>query len=521
MTHDDSAQAEEGIQRTTKLTRRSLNRAVGAGAITALVGGFADHLSVTGTASATSEESDPYRPEYHFSPSEGWMNDPNGLVYHQGKYHLFYQAGAESRRWDHATSTDLINWTEHGTKISDTASIQAYSGGAVIDENNTAGFGNDALIALYTGHHDDDIEDQRLAYSTNNGRTVQKYEGNPVIPSEVDDWRDPRPFWYEPDDSWRFVITRVDSTEGRPAGIEIYSSDDLLDWTYESTYGSGGERWETPNLLELPVEGSDETRWLMSMSIEATRTVEHHVGRFDGTDFISDEVFRADYGYDFYAPQYWANTPRDRGLFIYWMNNWNYAMDTPDNGWQGAMTVPRTVTLTESDDGIEVRECPAEEMAETRTDTIAELDSETITPSNDPLSGTGITGSSLELITSIDTRSANQVELRVREGNNQASVITYDVDDEELRFDRTNAGEFFESGYYGETSAPLEPLDDGTIELRVLVDRSSVEIFANEGRMTMTNLVFPDGNSTDVSLSTEGGAATLDRLVAYDLATES
>lgn len=495
---------------------------MGAGTSTAaLFGGFDALPSIIETASATNSTSRPWRPEYHFSPSNGWMNDPNGLVYNDGVYHLFYQAGADSRRWDHATSTDLVNWTEHGTKIPDTESIQAFSGGAVIDEHNTAGFGDDALVALYTGHHDDGTEDQRLAYSTNNGRTVHKYEDNPILASDVGNWRDPNLFWYESEENWRMVVTRVAATEDRAAGVEIYSSEDLIDWTYESTYESGGEGWECPSLYERPVEGSDETRWVMTVSPVETRTVEHHVGRFDGTEFDVEEVVTADYGYDFYATQKWSNTPEDRGLQISWMNNWTYAMDTPTDGWRGAMTVPRTITLMDAEDDIEVRQTPAEEMTETRKETMAELDSGRITPSRDPLEGEDVTGRTLELVATIDPHSADRVGLRVREGDDQESVIVYDAVDEELRFDRTDSGEFFDDGYYGVASAPMEPLADGTIELRVLVDRCSVEVFANEGRRTMTNLVFPEWDSTGVSLFAEGGCAGIESLVAYDLAAES
>lgn len=505
-----------------RLSRRCLSRAMGGGALaTALFGGVDGLPSVTGTATATDSTMRRWRPEYHFTPSRGWMNDPNGLVYHEGVYHLFYQAGEWPRRWDHATSTDLVNWTERGTKIPATSTISPFSGGAVVDEHDTAGFGADALVCMYTGHHvESGVEDQRITYSTDNGRTVRKYEGNPVIPSDVGAFRDPNPFWYEPDESWRMVVGRIEATADRPAGAEIYSSDTLVDWTYENTYESGGERWECPDLYELPVEGSDETRWLLTVSPVETRTVEHHIRRFDGTEFTPETVVTADYGNDFYATQTWSNAPEERGLHIAWMNNWNYAMDTPDNGWQGAMTVPRTITLADADGDVEIRQSPADEMTELREETIAEVDSGTIAPSNDPLEGTSVAGRTLELVATVDPHSADRVGFRVREGTDQESVLVYDAVEEKLRFDRTNAGEFFRDGFYGVTSAPLASRDDGTIKLRVLIDRCSVEIFANEGRRTMTNLVYPDRDSTGVSAFTEGGTAKIEQLVAYDLAAE-
>lgn len=270
------------------------------------------------------------------------------------------------------------------------------------------------------------------------------------------------------------VVSRVAATEDRPAGIEIYSSEDLVDWTYESTYGSGGEAWECPSLYELPVERSDETRWVMTVSPVEGRTVEHHIGYFDGTEFVSTKVVMADYGYDFYATQTWSNTPENRGLHISWMNNWNYAMNVPTDGWRGAMTVPRTITLVDAGSTIEVRQSPAAEITETREETVAELDSKMITPGRDPLEETDVEGRTLELCMTIDPQSADEVGLRVREEEEQESVIAYDAIDEELRFERSNAGEFFDPGHKDVTTIPLEPLVDGTITLRVLIDRSSV-----------------------------------------------
>ncbi|WP_309138830.1 glycoside hydrolase family 32 protein [Haloterrigena gelatinilytica] len=510
------------MKESSELSRRRMIQTVGAGLLsTVALGSASSSVSATESVSEDVEDPHPWRPEYHFSPSEGWMNDPNGLVYHEGIFHLFYQAGADRRRWAHATSTDLINWTEHGTKVPDTESMQAFSGGAVIDTENTAGFGEDALVAMYTGHHDEGFEDQRIAYSTDNGETVHNYAKNPVIESDEDNFRDPKPFWYEPDESWRMVVGRVEGTEDRPAGIEIYSSENLLDWTYESTYEDEGDNgWECPSLFEHPVEGTDETKWIIPISPIELRSVEYHIGDFDGTEFIVEEIIRADYGYDFYATQRWGNAPDDDGLNITWMGNWEYAMDAPDPGWQGAMTIPRTITLRKENGSLEVLQHPAKEITKTRQETLAKLCSERITPGRDPLEGTNVEGRTLEIDATIDPQSAEKVGLRVREGEDQQSVVTYDAgEEEELRFNRSNSGEFFEDGFYDETTTSLERRDDGTIKLHVLVDRSSVEIFANDGQKTMTNLIYPDWESTGVSLFSENGSAQLEHLVAYDLCT--
>lgn len=379
---------------------------------------------------------------------------------------------------------------------------------------------------MYTGHHiDSGIEDQRIAYSTDNGDTVQKYDGNPVIPSDHSDFRDPKPFWYEPDESWRMVVGRISAIEDRPAGIEIWSSDDLIDWTYESTYGSGGEGWECPDLFELPVEGSDETRWVLMVSPIDTRSVEYHVGNFDGSEFIGEQRFTADYGHDFYATQTWSNLPgeTDRGLHLGWMNNWNYAMEATPEGYQEAQTIPRTIRLQNAGDTIELRQSPAEEVTQTRAEPLAEIDSARITPSSPCtcLRNGNVAGRTLDLGATISPENASHVGLRVREGTDQETVITYDTEYSKLRFDRTDSGVVFEDEFFETASAPMELRDDGTIRLRVLIDRSSVEIYGNEGRQVMTNIVFPCWDSTGVSVFAEGGAAELEHFVAYRLDSQA
>lgn len=461
---------------------------------------------------------DPYRPEFHFAPSSGWMNDPNGMVYQDGVYHLFYQAGTDRRRWDHATSTDLLNWDEHGTKIEDDG-IQAYSGGAVIDRENTSGFGEECLVAMYTGHWDSGIEDQRVAVSRDHGETLDEYDANPVIPSDVGDFRDPNPLWYAPDGTWRMVVARVNPAPNRPAGIEIYGSADLLEWTYLDTYESGGQSWECPSLYRVPVAGTDRSRWILTVSIEWD-IVEHHVGHFDGTTFTVEKRVHADHGFDFYGPQAWANAPDRPGLMLSWMNDWRYAKELPDTGWQGAQSIPREISLVETSDGIEVRQHPIAEVASIRHQELASLSNEPIAPDTDPLASSDVAGRTLEILARIDPGSADRIDLVVRESDSEGTKIQFDVPNEELIVDRGQSGAYFRPDRYAVETGPLPLLEDGTYELRVLVDRSSVEVFANDGRYTNTNLIFPDPASTGVSLSARGGTAELLELVAYELRSE-
>jgi sucrose-6-phosphate hydrolase SacC (GH32 family) len=518
--NENDPETNEQLSEPLRLTRRDLLKTTGVAAAGAAgVGGqVARARAATPVADADSQ---PYRPNFHFAPSSGWMNDPNGLVYHDGEYHLFYQAGEDERRWDHAVSDDLLTWTELGTALPVEDGIEQWSGGGVVDANDTAGFGAESLVFHYTGEHQGEPrQDQRLAYSTDDGRTVTKYDANPVLPADGDAFRDPNVFWYDPDGSWRMVVGRVaaEPENERPKGVEIYSSSDLKNWTYESTYQASGDvGYETPDLFELPVEGTSETRWVLSVSVDYS-TVEYHVGDFDGTAFTAESVVRADDGYDYYAPMTWSNEPDGRRVQVAWMNHWEYATDLPDNGWQGAQTVPRAVELVDDGGSVDVRQSPVSELTDLRRSELANLRSEPITSSDDPLDGTGVAGRRLELDATIDPGDADAVELRVREdGNGQETLLSYDSVNETLTVDRSNSGAFFGSGSYDTPSMDLPARSDGTVRLRVLVDRSSVEVFANGGAATMTNLVFPDWTSTDVSLTAANGTATLEEFVAYEL----
>ncbi|WP_306060730.1 glycoside hydrolase family 32 protein [Natronococcus wangiae] len=579
MVQNNHSQSEgESLKESSTLNRRNLMRTTGSGLLaTTALGSTSLNVSATDAAEQIEgSEEDPWRPGFHFAPPQGWINDPNGLVYHDGIYHLFFQYHPhdpwwEDIQWGHATSRDLFNWTYHGIKLpfDDENNIAKFSGAATVDKENTAGFGEEALILSYTGaHFDDPIQDQRIAYSTDNGKTVTPYDGNPVVDTNDPEFRDPNVFWYEPDQRWIMVVSRVydgdDDGEERPAGIEIYSSKDHINWTYESTftiaeyketvagietddgvYDDGVDIWECPDLFELPIEGTDETKWVLTVSVGNTQDghdnprEDHLIGDFDGHEFTMEDRMIADYGYDYYAAISWDNEPDDRRIQIGWAGHWPYMGIIPETGWRGSMSVPREVTLEEGNDYVELRQHPVAELEDLRQETLAELSSEMITPGRDPLDGTDAEGRSLEIRATIDPHTADEVGFRVREGANDESRITYytDPDDSpvsdaspsevpQLVFQRTDssvdgpADDFFDEGQEDATSMPLEPREGGTIELQILVDRSVVEIFANDGNRTMTNLVFPDWDSTDVSLFAENGAARIENLVVYDLAPQ-
>jgi len=357
-----------------------------------------------------------------------------------------------------------------------------------------------------------------MAYSTDDGRTATKYGDNPVIPANGDAFRDPNVFWYDPDNDWRMVVGRVaaEPEDDRPQGIEIYSSPDLTNWTYETA----GDAYETPDLYELPVEGTDQTRWVLSVSVGFDR-VEYHIGNFDGTTFTADKVVTADHGHDYYAPMTWNNEPNGRRVQLAWMNNWDYATDLPDNGWQGAQIFPRRVRLVDTSSEVAVRQTPASEIESIRQSKLADLGSGTISSSNDPLDGEGVAGRRLDIDTTVDPGDADVVGLRVREdGDGQETVVEFDAVNSTLTVDRTNSGAYFGSTNYDISSTDLTTRSDGTIQFRVLVDRSSVEVYVNDGEKTMSHVVFPDWSSTGVSLFAENGTASLENFVAYDVQAE-
>lgn len=525
MSENGSRSEGEGASKIeAKFTRRSLTQLIAGGAALSLGVGGSQSVS----AASPSDSDGLYRPEYHFTPRDGWMNDPNGLVYHNGTYHLFYQAGENRRRWDHATSENLYDWTEHGTKIDSTESIQAFSGGGVVDEQNTAGFGTDAIVCMYTGHHDDGTEDQRLAYSTDGGESFTKYSDNPVLDTDHNDWRDPVPFWYEPAQEWRMVICRVSahetSTRSYPAGIETWRSSNLTEWNYLDTYESGDESWECPDLYELPVENTSKSRWVMSMSVNWDHH-EFHIGEFDGTSFTANSQFYADDGHDFYAGQSWSNEPSSESrLMTAWMSDWSYAQDMPARGWTGHMTYPRRVTLTDTGGTVVPVQKPDESLSEMNRTRLASIHNETISPTHDPLKDEDVEGQHLGLSLDFDPGTADTVKLRVRENAHQTTSIVYDANAEELIVDRSASGNMFPgtSGGFPETgSVSLSPQGDGTVQLHVLVDSSVIEVYTGGGSEVLSHQLYPDDCARSASLAATGGSATLKHLTAYRTGSES
>lgn len=467
-----------------------------------------------------------YRPQLHFSPEKNWMNDPNGLVYHEGDYHLFYQHNPFGNTWGHmswghAVSTDLVHWRHLAVALKEENGIMIFSGSAVIDEHNTSGFGrggNPPMIAIYTGHYaDSELQDQRIAYSLDDGRTWTKYENNPVIDGRAD-FRDPKVIWHEDTGQWVMVVAL--SKENK---IRFYGSENLKEWELLSDFGPAGAAgeilWECPDLFELPVMSEPgRSKWVLQVDVNPGAVAggsggQYFVGEFDGERFtqdpqISGQTLWVDYGRDFYAVQSYSNIPEKDGrrIWIAWMNNWDYAERIPTSPWRSAMTVPREVNLTAIDDGYRLVQRPVEELRQLRAEH-TRMGERRISP-GDPVIP-DFNGKAYEMVVEFERSEASKFGIKIRKGDNEATVIGCDIRRNELFVDRTQSGEVaFDSTFASVSRAPL-PASDNRVRLQVLVDRSSVEVFAEGGKMSITNRIFPSPDSDGIELFSEGGSTRL------------
>ena len=421
-----------------------------------------------------------YRPIYHHTPAYGWMNDPNGMFYKDGVWHLYFQHNPfgsqwENMTWGHSTSTDLVHWTFEGDPVQPDVWGAIFSGSAVVDKENTAGFGKDAVVALYTSAAESQI--QSMAYSTDNGKTFTKYEGNPVITSNVPDFRDPHMFWNEDIKKWNMILAAGQH-------MEIYTSVNLKEWKLESSfgaeYGNHGGVWECPDLMKMKVKGTDKEKWMLICNINpggpfGGSATQYFIGDFDGYKFVCDtkpEVTKwMDYGKDHYATVTFDNAPDGRHVAIAWMSNWQYANLVPTKQYRSCNSIPRDLGLFEYDGDIYCSVLPSPEMTAAR---------KTKKP------GKAIT-EACELIVN-PKRDVTIITLSNDKG--EEVVMKYDAKAKTFSMDRTNSGKMdFSTDFPAVTEAPTF----GKIsQLRIFIDKSSIEVFDAEGKMAMTNLVFPN-----------------------------
>lgn len=475
-----------------------------------------------------------FRPQIHFSAPLNWINDPNGLVWHNGEYHLFYQFNPFGdtwghMSWGHAVSRDLVHWRHLDVAIPEIGSVMAFSGSAVSDTRNTSGFGtaaNPPLVAIFTGHHTDQpLQDQRIAYSLDNGRTWTQYEGNPVIDMGKADFRDPKVIWYEPDQKW--VMVTALSTEYR---LRFFESKNLKEWTVLSDFGPAGATggiWECPDLFPLTVDG--QQKWVLIVNINPGAPsggsgAQYFVGHFDGTRFIpedpvgSGESLWIDYGKDFYAVQSFSDVPSTDGwrIWLAWMSNWQYAGVTPTAPWRNSMTVPRTVMLRRYPEGMRIVQHPVEELQLLRGNHF-EIDSTPLLPATVSPDMDEIRGIRLEIDAEFDVGDASEVGIKVRKGAWEETVIGFDALRNRIFVDRTRSGRTdFSTDFPGIHSGPLAP-EEGRIRIHLLVDDSSIEVFGNDGRIVLTETIYASPESDRIEIYSRGGVAELIRLDAWTL----
>lgn len=418
-----------------------------------------------------------YRPVYHHTPAWGWMNDPNGMFYKDGVWHLYFQYNPygsqwENMTWGHSTSTDLIHWTFQGTPIEADAWGTIFSGSAVVDHNNTSGFGKGAVVAMYTSAGEN--QTQSIAYSNDNGQTFTKYDGNPVLTSNTPDYRDPHVFWNEDIKRWNMIMA-----EGQH--MDIYSSADLKEWKLESQfgaeYGNHGGVWECPDLMKMKVRGTDQYKWMLLCNINpggpfGGSATQYFVGQFDGHKFTCEsapEVTKwMDYGKDHYATVTFDNAPDGRRVAMAWMSNWQYANQVPTMQYRSANSVPRDLDLYEYQGQTYCGVTPSPELAAAR-----------------PKKATKTLTEACEMVVTLK----GNATITLANDKGEQVVMTYDEKSRTFAMDRTKSGQKeFSDDFAALTVAPVH---GKMSQLRLFIDRSSIEAFDADGKMAMTNLVFP------------------------------
>lgn len=446
-----------------------------------------------------------YRPQFHFTPEKNWHNDPNGLVYYDGEYHLFYQHNPQGNEWGfmhwgHAVSTDLVHWKHLPIALSpdddseDKEYCTAWSGSAIVDHNNLLGKQQGdikTLVAFYTSQHCG----QRIAYSTDKGRTWEKFEGNPIIPyDETDDARDPKVLWHEPSQNYVMVIYRKTSEEDNTQGVSFYTSANLVDWEYKSHIHGF---YECPDLVPMQVTNRpEETKWVLFDGDGS-----YLIGNFDGENFTPESAkIKSDFGKNYYATQTWSNIPEEDGrvIQIAWMRGGSF----PEMPFNGQMTFPAELTLTKFDFGYKVTRMPVEEVNMLHGKHYS-WENENLIPGINKNLVKKIKGDCLHIVGEFDLKSCSNFGFFVRNSKKATGTeILYDV----------KRGTLSVMG----VSAPLAPIGN-KIKLDILIDRASIEVFANDGQTVLTNNFTPEEGAEGLLLFNSGGEIVVDKLDIYKI----
>ncbi len=509
------------------------------------------------------------------------MNDPNGMVFYKGEYHLFYQYNPEGQvwghmSWGHAVSSDMVHWKHLPLAIPEDPNYMIYSGSAVVDWNNSSGLcknpdpaDHSCLIAIYAADYHQKREKTHIAYSDDRGRTWTNYKGNPVIDMDAEDFRDPKVFWYEPQKKWVLVAVLADRRNAL-----FFSSTDLKHWTKLSEFGPAGDdsgQWECPDLLELPIEGTSDRRWVLVINrnpgAPAGGTgVRYLIGNFDGTQFIEKEsagkTLWADYGKDFYATNSFNDMPKSDGRRVWmgWTSNWLYAKDEPTVLWRGAQSVPRALSLrwvstpftpkegirgpvpdptlsqkkgqdgapgssfdpkegtnaaprSSGNEELLMVQMPVRELQSLRGKAFF-VKSASVAAANQKLET--VRCETCEIEVEVETGGASEFGFRLRKGNAAETIVGVETATNTLFVDRTSSGNVsFSKDFPGRFSTRLS--DTKRVKLHVFVDRSSLEVFANDGERVMTDRIYPPQGSTGIEIYTTGTGGQVVSLTVWPL----
>ena len=487
-------------------------------------------LLISSLYSSAQTYKEKFRQQIHFSPPKNWMNDPNGLVYHNGEYHLFYQhnpLGIQPGHlsWGHAVSKDLLHWKNLPVAIPEDKTYVIYSGSAVVDKKNTSGFGKAGktpIVAVYTGHADHNpknpaerLENQQIAYSLDNGRTFTKYAGNPVVDLDQKDFRDPKVFWHEPTQKWIMVVVLPFEHN-----IKFYGSPNLKEWTHLSDFGPQGDIkdiWECSDLLEIPLKGNpDKKKWVLINSQQYT--MQYFVGEFDGTKFTNenpaDKIYRPDYGADNYAAITYNNLPSNHlPVIVGWASNWSYCKLVPTSPWKGSMTLPRTMQL-EKRDGEWI-------MLQQPIAAVEKLRYEPYSASNIRISGSKtipVKTQTAEIDLTIQPVDATDAGIRLFVGKDKSITIGYYKESGKLYIDRTNSGNTTFSPEFAKwlrTEVPITIKDK--LRLRIFIDKTLVEVFVNDGETVLTTQLFPEASQTGIEVFSNGEKAMVSSIKVWKL----
>lgn len=457
-------------------------------------------LKLSGSFDMANRES--FRPVYHHTPAYGWMNDPNGMFYKDGVYHLYFQYNPYgsvwgNMHWGHSTSTDLMHWKFEGCAIVPDAWGAIFSGSCVVDHENTAGFGKEAVVAFYTSAKSTpwgDIQMQSMAYSLDNGKTFTKYEGNPILTSSEKDFRDPKVFWYAPGKHWVMILAVGQH-------MEIYSSVNLKEWKKESEFGAmqgaHGGVWECPDLVEIPVEGTREKKWVLICNLNpggpfGGSAAQYFVGSFDGKKFVNESPTQTkwmDWGKDNYATVTWNNAPDGRCIALGWMSNWQYANNVPTRQYRSANTLARDLTLYREGQELYLKSTPSSEVKKARGKKVS-IPSFKVSEKHEMVNLFEEKQGAYEVEIVIQNAGASKIAFCLLNDKGEKVSMYYDLNRKQFVMDRSESGKVdFSKDFPAVTVAPVNV--DKELTLRLFVDRSSIEAFGEDGKFVMTNLVFP------------------------------